>query len=1359
MSDATETTPTEPVVADPPKPARRPFRKRHPWLMRLAVALVTLLVLTAAALIAVQLVLTSSYPRTIAEGIAGSQLGLDVKIGKLDIPWFGKIVVRDISVSLPLADKPFVTVPTAYAEHDFLPVLAAKFLISGDPGISLVGVRDPRVEVRQDADGQWNVVRALDAVLAAQHKGPSTGGGGLPPLPAVKLVGGVVHVVANTGTETTLDGLEVNAAPDGALRYDVGAGVPGRAIVHANVVPRGAFVHTATFDVQQIKPYLAPFLPSFPEPVMLKGKWEGRLAGGGVAGRLTLESLRVDKESARGTVDVTAGADGATLTVRDFAVDAGQLVPRAVTVTAGTLTVTPEQATASGVRADVLGGVVAVPSAKFVYAALAGEAAVDYQNLAPLPGYSLNGHADARAFRDQFDQFNVAALLNGVSTVPAGTLTTRLTLAGDGRDPGHMDLTAVVQQALFEETPTTAGDRKPPSARVPDRVTTRPVAPSTFPAATPAGTPAAVSAAAMPSTRPASQPAFAPAGQFAAATAAAESYNLPQITAKLRTRFDDTQSLIALDSLRSDDPAQLLGRGEYDFGGREPPKKADGTADLPGGRGYLWVKARGIPFSVPRVKGVRVAVDAGLNAWVAPFKTREGDVGPLLRVEQFYASAGGLVASGNAAYAAADPVPVHLLASIVRAPDKGGDDSLSKLIRGDLKAVATIDGLVTPIKLAVGLDVLANNLTLLDKYNIDKFALRITGDADGKQVHLQSETFDLFGGEITLEGTYPYRPTDAFVLNANIKKNLNLRTIGDLLRVDRLDGTAGGNLTLRGTDLALDKIRVDGTFDAADIRIPLLKLADAAHVELRLRDGGLKVSPLTVTSGSGTIRATAAAADVTDLADVKLTAAIEQFPLELNDYPVSVVLDGNADDLHADFTGNPEVNGSADVTARVNVANVMDLADAKLKLTAAGRAAVLDTLSVTSKIGGEISGNGKFDLDRPDQVTLNVSWEGLDGKRLADLTKAAFPITDGLTGTHSGHLTVAPATGRNPLGPVRMELFDDPTGGAWREIDLGQTRLIFFYEPMSDDPATPDVNEASFFKPQKIVTGTPRIEVGPDGRVKRGADGQPEFADESIIRVAGGEVRPFVRLASQPGRLAPRSVDERGPDILSGQVSATFRQLQVGAAARSVRPDDAKLAKVRARVGGEINLRANLDDPSKLASLEALAKLSGSGRLDLSDADLKGVGVLNKLVGAAAKKEEDRKAKTGKDEGYGADPNATGHGTVRFQLEADALRVTSLDLLVEGIQIQGAPVVSNLSALPKSELSGVVIAAARPLGNIKLPFFADADQILGALQQSAASFRLKGTLENLGPGSLEQTSIADAGGTLKEILTGEAAKK
>ena len=1360
MPDDTEPAPTEQstatATAEPPKavaPAKKPkqrkppFRKRHRWLMRFAVAAVVLLLIVAGVLVAVQLVLTSSYPKSIAESIASKQLGLDVKLGKLDIPWFGPIAIRDISVSLPLEQKPFITVPAAYAEHSFLPVLAANFLISGDPGLSLVGVRDPRVEVLQGKDGQWNVLRAVQAVLAAQNKGRSTGGGGLPPLPAIKLVGGTVHVRSNAldeagkPVETTIDNLEVNAEPDGPLRYTLGAGVVDPAgvknpvDVHVALVPRDDFAHEVSFDVEQIKPYLAPFIPAFPEPVVLRGRWEGRVEGGGVSGRLDLDTLQVDQQFARGSLDLTAGADGATGTIRTFAIDAGTLVPRPVRVTGGTIKLTPEQATAEGMRAELLNGFATVPSAKFVYAALAGEVAVDYKELAPLPGYSLNGHLDARAFRDKFNQYEVGAKLHGVSGVPGGTVTTNLTLDGDGPDPGHLDLQAVVKQALFKENAPapSAAKNAAASTEVPNRVTTQPVAPSTFPAAAPATLP----------TPPATLPTFAPPPQLAAATAAAESYNLPQITAVIRTRFDARQSLVALDSLEADDPSQLHGRGEYDFGWHPPT-----PGELKGPRGYLWAEARGVPVAVPRVKNLTVALDAGVNAWVAPFETRDHKFGPLLTVKQFYASTGGLVVSGEGAYSSADPVPVHLVASILRAPDKARDEALSDYIRGDLRAVATVDGLVAPLKLDVKVDVKADSLTLLNKYNITNFKLLLDGSADGDQFRLHSQTFELFGGNITLGGTYPYRSTDAFVATADVQR-LNLRQIGDLLRLD-LDGTANGTVRLRATDIALDKIKVDALFDAADIVLSFkdyrLKLADAAHLEARLNGGKVRVDPL-VTNGGGSLTASAYA-DLDDLSRVKLSAHIKQFPLEAKGLPVSIIADGNADDLTAKLGGQPELNGSANFGVRVNVANVMDLADAELKLTAAGRAAVLDRLDVTSKIGGEITGNGRFDLDNPLAATLNISWDGLDGKRLADLTSPTFPITDGLTGTHSGHLSLEPATGKNPLGPVRMELFDD-TSGAWREIELGQSRLIFFYEPKPE----------AFYKPAKIVSGTPRLKIGPDGRSVKGPDGRPEFDDESIIRVAGGEVRPFVRLASQPGPLVPRSVSERGPDVLSGQVSATFGQLQIGAAARSVAPDNAQLGKVRGLLGGQVNLRANLDDPSKLFDLAALAKLNGSGRLELSDADLKGVGVLKTIVAGADEKEQKRKEETGKDEGYGADPNAAGRGTVRFQLEGDTLRVNSLDLFVSGIQIQGAPVVSGLSDYPKSELSGIVVAAARPLKNVKLPFFADADQILGAFQQSAATFRLKGTLEHLGVNSVEQASIAEAGDTLKELLTGEAAKK
>ena len=1314
-------TPAPSQSPEPAKTRKRPFGRRHPVLKRLFATLVVLLVLlvllVGGALVAVTFVLRSSYPKSIAQSVASKQLGLDVQIGSVDVPWFGPTVVRDLAVSLPLAGEPFLKVPLAYATHPNLLWLAAEFLITGDPPIDVVGVRDPVVDAIQDADGEWNVLRAVAAVQAAQARPDAPKSNSLPPIPAIKLVGGTVNIVSNAGPAAgrpreavAVEGLEVNGEPQG-LRYAFAAGVPGRAVARGRVVTGGNFAHEVSVTATDVTSYVRPFLAAAPENLAFLGRWSGAVSGGALSGRLTIDHAAYAALSAQGFLDATAAGESATLRLRDLRLALGDAMPDGVHVTAGTVEAGPTAVTATGVRAGLLEGVVDVTSATYsLQGSESGEASVAYRGVRPAgDAASLDGTIEASFAAAPTGGYTVSVRQSGVATAEQGTATTELAVDGGGPELTNLELTAVLKKLHIRTTPA-EGE---PMERV-----------------------------------------------------------APEVTAKLEVQFDDEAGRVGLTSLSVDaDPGALTGRGEYVLSRDEEPVDA----------GYLAVTAARLPLDVPRLEGVRVTIDAGLDAWVARQVPPSGGPEAMrVTVKKAYALTDGVWLQGGGTYSAADPEPVRFEAVASRSPGSGGNDPLADLLAGTAYATVTGGGTTDPLDLKVRVDVSARDLTVLDKYTLKEFDAALVGDADGERVTLRSESpIEVLDGTATLAATNPYsgkRPITAELAVDGV----SLADAGDLVGVDGLRGRARGTVRAQARSLSPDKVEAVADFEVPDFEFDPARVAERVTLHAELQNGVATVAPLVLETkdrdgepGSLKVRTKL---DLADLDNATLALTFDNYAAALRQFPVDVVVKGGTPSgkplsVHLGG-GNPSIDGKVGLDVDVNLLDFLQVARLNVKASAEGRALVIDEANVGTKFGGEITADGRLDLDRPEEARLTVDWQDVDLGRIGDFAEQAVPGATGLAGTVTGELLVGPSgseevrtaieqmragdlidpagIGRGrPLGPVAVVLSNRTDGGRWREVSIGGLGMVAFADLAADsgDLAEGAGRTATTTRPA-FEARTRADEVAAAVGAGRPAYGLGQFITRSFrVQVAGGTVSPFLNVSLRPGRRTARSTTDRAADAYFAQANVAFEGLEIGEVVKSVAPEQ---DRVRGLLAGQVTARGSLEQLTQFAGLQALKTFSGSGRVDLSKAELKGLGAVDKLVGGAKEKADPKDVEA-------ADARAgegRGRGTVRFRVENDALTVQDLSLLVQGIEIRGAPKVTELSQLPESPLGGFVIATARPLADTKLPFFGGADEVLTALQSSVTAFKLKGTLANLGPDSIEPASLAELGGTLKDILGG-----
>jgi hypothetical protein len=250
----------------------------------------------------VQVTLWTDAPRRWVVPIVERELGLRVAARGLSSGWFGGTVLRDVTVSLPLADDSFVTIPTLRVSHTWLVPL----LFGRELRIESITVDRPEINVRQDPAGRWNLLEAAELIARTAGKKPAQEQGERArtalALPALRIESATVRVIDNQSREARVAPLNVTGIPSGPLVYRYDVRVPDRLAATGELVPGGAWQHEVKLVADNISDLIKPFYADWPADSHLEASWRGQ-ADSGLRGRLTLASLRAGSVSAGGFVD------------------------------------------------------------------------------------------------------------------------------------------------------------------------------------------------------------------------------------------------------------------------------------------------------------------------------------------------------------------------------------------------------------------------------------------------------------------------------------------------------------------------------------------------------------------------------------------------------------------------------------------------------------------------------------------------------------------------------------------------------------------------------------------------------------------------------------------------------------------------------------------------------------------------------------------------------------------------------------------------------------------------------------------------------------------------------------------------
>jgi hypothetical protein len=400
-------------------------------MLRLLVAFVTLIIVV---LIVTQIVLSTAIPKEIVIAQVQKIMGLRVTAAEVSTGWFGHTTLRDVTVSLPLAEHAFLEMPELRVTHTSLPVLLATQSID----ITALELDHPQIHVTQDRQGRWNL-QDVAQILAR------IGGNGQPAsdqksspivLPRVDLRDGQIDITDNAGRQANLGPLEIIGQPANALVWQYDASCDSAAGTHITLVGRVApndnFSHEVDFKVSDLAPLVKPWLADFDANAVAKGTWRGAQKGDGVAGRLHLDGVGYQGASANGNIDIIASAARATANISRVTLQTGQSRENSLIVTGGSISVDQSSATANALEISALNGR-AIASGSFSFADQSGNLHAEWNNLAPIAALTSSGSVDANFSSNWPDQRAIQVNLHTSGSAAGNHYNAVVALTGGGK--------------------------------------------------------------------------------------------------------------------------------------------------------------------------------------------------------------------------------------------------------------------------------------------------------------------------------------------------------------------------------------------------------------------------------------------------------------------------------------------------------------------------------------------------------------------------------------------------------------------------------------------------------------------------------------------------------------------------------------------------------------------------------------------------------------------------------------------------------------------------------------------------------------------------------------------------------------
>lgn len=1335
---AQDTSPAPPQSAAGPAPAtalppakpgqtivverRRGFFAR--WLGRLMALLLVVAILVLVAFVGITLVLRSDVPRSLAESVATKALGLELGLGALDVGWDGDVTIEDLVLRLPslgeTEGEKLIEIPRLKAQLEPLPRIALNYLRGQQPQVKRLIVESPTAYATQQADGQWNVVRAL--ALASGGGGSSNtesqGGGAVPALPEIELTDAKLIVRDKDGQEATLAGFGLTGRRDNALVYRVAGGAPERLEIDGELFPASGRRQQFTVQLNGLNEELRAIF-GLPEATLV-ANWEGSLTDSGAEGILRIESASIDKMQLRGELKVHA--EGGVTRITPVAITATN-----VPVAGDAVIPEGEILIGTGLRAEALlintmDGQILVRSATFDPATLGGTLDVAFKDLAPQDKAHLNGELFAEAGFDAFGEPVARLSLRSTGSI-ADTTVENLDLEITADGPEYHDWGTLDVLLTLKDSPLLI---RPPEA---------------------------------PTT-------------------------LPEAEARILVRLNDPERpRIELQRLRSLDPdiMDLRGQGVY---------FTAANAEHEAGEYLVQFMQRGYPVKLPRVDE-RVPLYLGVDVKgryyrdpdpartvIAPIEITH-IYGELAEVEldgfgQYVIVAEGekpeppLTLSISLVREAMIPAPVIPAATDIIAARTGLDRPAEnersaapgelteaqarqiEPIRGKIQSWLEVAGDPRNVQFSAtgGMQTSGFAIGALElgtvrsdiRLTLTKDYLTVYTPRNEQRTLLDWEYAQLFGAHLDFEAVIPFGDDPGHITLDVEGMDLSLAAEAVALPAG-MTGLLDGHLSVELSGLSPQQATARGWFIVEDLNLPQSELAERITIGIppgegeQDRRGGVLLSEGAVNVPVEIVQFAQLAPGPTLLGeeraisfnvsyDLRSPRQIQLLNLKAQDYPlvlppkesggrfIDTQLSMNSPALIVSFEeATPQVRGHLAAQAQVRVGNE----PFDLPLLAAGELAVdatrdrveLEDLFVDLPDIGVVTGGGMLDLtDVAARSRIYVHGETINLEALA----LRLDLPEGATGLADFSLAIQPGPGERPQGDVLVDFSFAAQEARWRSVDIEQGQVMMY---LSRVPLPDDSPSRGRFDFTLMTTERVHLELADgvfDGYFKlrnRGRTGQVD--KPSVFSPLAGFGDDWYVNATLDGT-----------GLSAAQIGKLFDEQDV-----------------KGRVNVSLIAYGNLNQDPRFGETEEdlpLIPLNGEGTISVTRGELRNFNLFQRPI-----------------ELINAITQTPQYDSVdaKFRLEQGHGYIDSLKAFVDGTEIRLAGHLYDVldPGVTRIEASGVVFA--KPLAQIPLPFFREADEIFSVIQSNATAFKASGPLRDP---SIEQALFSEVGETLRVLL-------
>lgn len=1279
MSSTGEPQPAPPAERRDPAPPPRRHRVRK-WLARFSAVVLALLVLI---IIVIQIVLWTNLPKSIVVGQVENGLGLRMAVGSLSTNWLGHTSMGDVKIALPISEQAFFDVPEMRVKHTNLIAL----LLGWPVEIKAVELHKPVLYVRQGASGRWNLQQVFQ--LLGRAGGAKTGEQtATPALPYLKIDDLTIVVLDNKGREVKVKPINVDGEPDTpAWKYDIEVpsgqpNVPPHLSLLGRVAPGGTWAHEATLWVNDITPWVKPFVPSFDQKVVFNGKWTGELNTNGVAGYLQIVDAAAGAYHADGALSASqSGSDFSVsphnlhLSVKDLTKPVEKQTSMNLSVPAGTLDYNGKVIRATQLRLALLGGP-ATLNGWFEPDVNQGALEAFWQDMqVPKAGITQNGKLNLTYTRPVAAPMQIHLLASSSGTAPQGTFDAVMKLDVSGQKFTDLTWNISLPQLAYYRPP-------------------KPVI-------------------------------------------------LNGLTAAGGYRQDAQHKTFRLDQLSLSTENRLSGTGSYDLVSKEGQLHIEGQ-DWP----IHLLEGTQLAFIIDAVgRGVAKAPDPGTPPGAKP------QIVPVVELNRFELRSGDATLDVNGKYDGREPKPVNMNVSFVNQPagpltQVGKPALVHGYLSGQAKLTGELGGPDSPRSISLEGSLTGREAEVLG-HSLGDVTTKLVGAIDNQRAVIRADGIPLLDGIWNLGATYVMneagRPVYATTVDLSVD-HLPLPRVSTFLDAPKVDGIFAGHwyVYFPGLKPQMDAIRVTGSGNVRGFAASYLA-ADDVSFTTSLQKSTFKIEPVRLTRGNyGRVDARAEV-DLNNWRQITAGLQFTNFPIDLPSAGLGVQLSGGSNQIIV-FLPNAKAQDADARRLRVNtefdvrsVVSIESQSDAGGRRTMQPEGAIRTLLGMNGRVvdlrqisgdllGGTISGNGIFDIDQLlTQSRMNIAWQGLQSDRIVRL----YPGLKGFGGTYSGTARLAPATGPRPLAPLQLDVTSAATGGHWRTIQVGDAEIHGFLgahtQRFTDASAT-------------------TIElIGSDRQL-------------SGIHAGGGMVN-FWFSSSGHVDLSPNpaGVEEPSGVTVSNQLNLTMQGMDIDQFIKAFQPTfkggygklAGKLTLLSApRTRPLTALAHNATRPAagpamaskqETALQEILATTTMDANMRIDNSDLGNFTPIAFLYNAMH---------------LGGGPRTpTGHGSISAHMEMGKLHVSRLYFFNRGIEVNGVATVDQIWNLPDCPLNGSASGTARPLKNIRLPLFAEADALLSSLQGTLTNIMFDNTLRN--PGNFQIVSLAQLGGELRGLLLGE----